>query len=143
MGSSSAVGSDKFHEGDLPTEIESNYQAIIRSCTLDSDALAVSGLSTLIVFAGGHAAYERRSQHAKVYILSSRISRLRVVSVRVTLNGPILSVAPKNLLAGMISSEGSRRPMWRVCAETTCRVGPFVITPSMAVSVTLGIPRSW
>ena len=35
------MGADKFHEGDLPTEIESDHEAIITSCSLESDALAV------------------------------------------------------------------------------------------------------
>jgi hypothetical protein len=35
------VGADKFHEGDLPTEIESDHEAIIPSCSLESDARAV------------------------------------------------------------------------------------------------------
>src|SRR6266581_409861 len=35
------VGADELHEGDLPTEIESSYQAIVSSRDLESHALAI------------------------------------------------------------------------------------------------------
>jgi hypothetical protein len=40
------MGSDKFHKGYLPTEVECDDQAIVPSCDLKPDTLAIQHLSS-------------------------------------------------------------------------------------------------
>ena len=40
------MGTDKFHEGYLPAKVEGGHQAIVPSCNLEPDALAVQHLGS-------------------------------------------------------------------------------------------------